>query len=597
MESLILISLGIILFIIAYRTYGHFISKKLNIDNKRKTPAHELKDGVDYVPAKSPVLLGHHFASIAGAGPILGPVIASTFGWVPVFLWIILGGIFFGGVHDMGALVASMRHQGKSIGQIIESYLGKSGKILFLVFAYLTLILVIAVFCKIVAKTFVTVPAVATSSILFILVAVIFGVVIYRRKWPLLPTSIIGVALLFVCISLGSRFPISVYPWFQQDKTRVAAEQLLQSGAIESTDNPATLRQAFIENDMEAFAQDIKSAENKATNFWVIVLLFYIFIAATTPVWALLQPRDYLNSFLLYILLGGGIIGLFFTQPTILLPQVTQFKTNIGYLFPVLFVTVACGAISGFHSLVASGTTAKQVNRESDARMIGYGGMLIESALAILALIAAATIMRDRYDLLYSGGDFIAVFSEGVGWFMSKIPALGPGIKTAITFAGLAVSAFALTTLDTSTRLGRFMFQEFFEDKQKEKKSLLVKNRFIGTAITILISALFIFSGSSGAIWPIFGSANQLLAALALLAVSVWLNYLKKANWFTVIPMAFMYILTLTALVTLILQNFAKGNYILSVIGVCLILVAILLGYQGVKKLTEKQPQEAYDPH
>ncbi len=592
MDSVILILMGIILFFIAYRTYGRFISKKLNIDNQRKTPAHELNDGVDYVPAKSPVLLGHHFASIAGAGPILGPVIASTFGWVPVFIWIILGGIFFGGVHDMTALVASMRHRGKSIGQIIESYLGKSGKILFLIFAYLTLILVIAVFCKIVAKTFVTVPAVATSSILFIVVAVIFGLVIYRRKWPLLPTSIIGVALLFVCISLGSRFPVSVYPWFQQPATEAAATRLVENGIIESTDNPDTLRQAFIDNQMPEFAQDIKAAEAKATNFWVFILLIYIFIAATTPVWALLQPRDYLNSFLLYILLIGGVLGLFFTRPAMLLPQVTQFKTNIGYLFPVLFVTVACGAISGFHSLVASGTTAKQINRESDAKLIGYGGMLIESALAILALIAAATIMRDRYDLLYRGGDFIAVFSEGVGWFISKIPALGPGIKTAITFAGLAVSAFALTTLDTSTRLGRFMFQEFFENKEREKKSILVKNRFIGTAITILISALFIFSGSSGAIWPIFGSANQLLAALALLAVSVWLNHLKKANWFTVIPMAFMYILSLTALVTLIIQNLEKGNYILSIIGFCLIVVSLLLGVQGTKKLTEKQPQE-----
>jgi carbon starvation protein len=592
MDSVILILMGIILFFIAYRTYGRFISKKLNIDNQRKTPAHELNDGVDYVPAKSPVLLGHHFASIAGAGPILGPVIASTFGWVPVFIWIILGGIFFGGVHDMTALVASMRHRGKSIGQIIESYLGKGGKILFLIFAYLTLILVIAVFCKIVAKTFVTVPAVATSSILFIVVAIIFGVVIYRRKWPLLPTSIIGVALLFVCISLGSRYPISVYPWFQQPATQAAANHLVENGIIESTGNPATLRQAFTDNQMPELAQDIKSAEAKATNFWIVILLIYVFIAATTPVWALLQPRDYLNSFLLYILLIGGILGLFFTRPAILLPEMTQFKTNIGYLFPVLFVTVACGAISGFHSLVASGTTAKQINRETDAKLIGYGGMLIESALAILALLAAATIMRDRYDLLYRGGDFIAVFSEGVGWFMSKIPALGPGIKTAITFAGLAVSAFALTTLDTSTRLGRFMFQEFFENKETEKKSILVKNRFIGTAITILISALFIFSGSSGAIWPIFGSANQLLAALALLAVSVWLNHLKKANWFTVIPMAFMYILTLTALVTLIIQNLENGNYILSIIGFCLIVVSLLLGVQGIKKLTEKQPQE-----
>ncbi len=585
MGSILLIVIGIILFILAYMSYGAFIAKKLGIDINRKTPAHEINDGVDYVPAKSPVLLGHHFASIAGAGPILGPIIASTFGWVPVYLWIIIGGIFLGGVHDFTALVASMRHQGKSIGELIENYLGRKGKILFISFAYLTMLLVIAVFCKIVATTFVSVPAVASSSILFILVAVIFGFGIYRRNLPLAPTSIIGVVLLFTCIFIGTKFPLVLYTQFQSEQTTTKITELVTSGQIEKTNSPAIMAKALQEAGFDDLATDVKKAEKTTNTLWIFILLLYVLIAATTPVWILLQPRDYLNSFLLYALLLGGTIGIFFAKPALQLAEVTHFKTNLGYLFPVLFVTVACGAISGFHSLVASGTTAKQINREPDAKIIGYGGMLIESVLAILALLAAATMLKGTFTTYYQNGDFITIFSQGIGWFMSKIPLIGVDHHAAVTFSGLAVSAFALTTLDTCTRLARFAFQEFFDNKKKEKKSVLVTNRYIGTLVTIILSALVIFSGSSKAIWPIFGSANQLLAALALLAVTVWLNHLKKPSWFTKIPMIFMYFVTLTALVTLVVQNLGKGNYPLSIAGILLIIVAIVMAVTSFKKL------------
>jgi carbon starvation protein len=582
MSAALLIVSAVLLFILAFFTYGSYISKKMGIDPTQKTPAHELRDEVDYLPARAPVLLGHHFASIAGAGPILGPVIASAFGWLPVFLWIILGGIFLGGVHDMSSMVASLRHRGQSIGQIIEAYMGVPGKKLFIIFAYLTMILVIAVFCKIVATTFVTVPSVATSSILFILVAVLFGLGIYRRKFPLLPSTLIGILLLIACISFGSRYPFVIYDQFEHPRTRVEVTTLIEKGDLSSDTSPALVQKVLMDAGKAELAHDVNRAEKKAQVIWIFILMIYVSIAAITPVWILLQPRDYLNSFLLYALVFGGIFGILFTRPTVVLPELTRFRTDLGMLFPVLFVTVACGAISGFHSLVASGTTSKQIDREPDAKLIGYGGMLIESA--ILALLAAATMVRGRYDMLYRNGDFIAIFSEGIGWFMSKIPLISVNRDAAITFSGLAVAAFAMTTLDTCTRLARFAFQEYFQKKEAHAKSSLTTNRYIGTAVTIVFSVLLIFSGSSSALWPIFGSANQLLAALALLAVTVWLTHLKRPAWFTRIPMFFMYTVTLTALVFLIIKNLTKGNYALTIAGLFLMFVALLLAFHAVKK-------------
>jgi len=488
-------------------------------------------------------------------------------------------------VHDFTSIIASARHKGQSIGKIIEAYLGIRGKVLFMIFAYLTMILVIAVFTKIVATTFVTVPSVATSSMLFILLAIVFGLGIYRTRLPLSIASIVGVVLLFLCIHLGASKPLVVYERFLQPDTKIAIAQLKSDNILQDTTAPAVVHQAFVTGNMPTLAAQVKAAENNAYNFWVLFILVYIMIAAVVPVWILLQPRDYLNSFLLYALILGGLIGVFFADAHIVLPQVTQFHTNIGYLFPVLFVTVACGAISGFHSLVASGTTSKQLNKESDAKIIGYGGMLIESMLAILALVAAATMLKDRYTALTDSKDYIALFSEGIGQFIAKIPILNINPHAGITFSGLAVSAFALTTLDTCTRLARFTFQEFF-DIRGEKKSLLSRNRYIGTVITIVFSAVFIFSGSSSALWPVFGSANQLLAALALLAVTAWLSHLGKSNWFVRYPMYFMYAVTLAALVTLVYQNFQAGHYTLVAVGLFLIVISILLLIEAIRCFT-----------
>ena len=533
MNASILILLALTIYFIAYKFYGGFITKRLNVNNSKETPAHTMNDGVDYCPAKAPVLLGHHFASIAGAGPIVGPVIAAGFGWVPVYLWVVFGAIFIGGVHDYSSIIASVRHQSKSIGYIIQSYIGVSGKKLFLIFAWSTLILVIAVFTIIVADTFTHIPSSGTSSLLFMLLAVLFGLALYKFNAPLWLATIIGVVLLFLCIPLGNLFPLQL---------------------------------------------------NALT--WQIILLFYIFIASTVPVWILLQPRDYLNSFLLYALMILGLAGVFFASPSINIPAFNSFSLDkVGYLFPALFVTVACGAISGFHSIVGSGTTAKQLNKETDGRIVGYGGMLIEGMLAVLSLVAVASMINKEFiDILTTKGP-VPAFSLGVGRFINSIPILNIQLETAQTFTALAVSAFALTSLDTATRLARFMFQEFFETKENNSKKLLITNRFVSTGVTIVFGAALTFSGQTMSIWPVFGSANQLLAALALLALTVWVANLKKGFLFVFIPMVFMFSVTLTALGMLAFQNFSVSNYTLSIISVLLFSLAVILGFKAYNVL------------
>ncbi|MBN2897949.1 MAG: carbon starvation protein A [Clostridia bacterium] len=533
MSALILILIAAVVFVVAYITYGAYLAKKWGIDPSRKTPAHTIADGVDYVPAKAPVLLGHHFSSIAGAGPIVGPIGAAIFGWIPVFLWIIIGSVFFGGVHDMGALFASVRHDGKSLGEVIGVTMGKNGKRLFAVFAWLTLLLVVAAFTNIVANTFVAVPAAATASCLFILVAILFGVFVYRRGMSLMVGSVIGVALLMLSIYLGTLFPVSL------SKTA-----------------------------------------------WMLILLAYIFVASVTPVWILLQPRDYLNSFLLYAMLIGGFVGVIFMNPKLQLASVTSFKIGSATLFPMLFVTVACGAISGFHSLVGSGTTSKQIDNEKDIRLVGYGSMLIEGILATLAIITAGYIGADKLSELLANGGPVNVFSSGLGEFMTSF---GLPLATGTSFTALAISAFALTSLDTATRLARFIFQEFF-DTQSENGESLITNRYVSTLITVAFGGALAFKGWV-AIWPLFGSANQLLAALALLALAIWLKQAGKEYKMAIIPMVFMFAVTLVALVQLMIAN--VGNYILFGFAVALFILALVLIVHAKKAFEEGAPAEA----
>ena len=557
MSGLLLIASIILFVLIAYTTYGAFIARKLGIDPARKTPAHTKSDNIDYVPTNRYVILGHHFASIAGAGPIVGPVLAAAFGWLPVYLWILVGGIFMGAVHDFASTIASLRHEGKSIGEIIRIYIGERGKKYFLVFSFATMLLVVAVFTNIVATTFVEVPSAATASVFFLGLAIVFGIARRRSGMSLMTLTGIGVVLLFSGI------------WFGEN-------------------NPLVL----------------SSDAGTAVNLWRVILLVYIFFSAVAPVWLLLQPRDYLNSFMLYAVMAGGLIGIFMLNPTVNLEAFKGFRVEMGaegalvWLFPILFVTVACGAISGFHSLVSSGTTAKQLDNEKDAKFVAYGGMLVEVVLAGVAIIAVATLAATQFNEFYSAGQYVAAFATGVGTFIAAVPLLNIPAETGTTFAALAVSAFALTSLDTCCRLARYLFQEFFEGNETPVLKVLSANRYIGTAFTVLCGAGLVFSGSAGALWPMFGSANQLLAALALLAASVWLAKRGTDNRFVRFPMIFMFAVTLSALITLGYNNYVVGNYLLTVIAGALFILAITLAVQAARSLSEfRKEQKIFSEH
>lgn len=528
MSGNVLILLVILVFGLGYRFYGGFLSRKYRIDPERPTPSKTEYDGIDYVSARAPVLFGHHFASIAGAGPIVGPVVAAAFGWLPVALWIVVASVLIGGTHDFGALVVSIRHRGRSIANVIEKNIGVKGEQLFLLFCWATFILVIAVFVNLIADTFVSSPSTATCSVYFIILALLFGLSIYQFKIPWGFATVIGVILLFAGIYLGISFPL-----------------------------------------------------HASRQFWQWSLIGYIFIASVVPVWILLQPRDYLNSFLLYVLIAGGMIGVFFARPAININAFNGFSVpSIGPLFPLLFVTIACGAISGGHSLIASGTTSKQLQSESHAQIIGYGGMLVEGLLAILSLVAVASLSRTEFADFYSSKNFILAFSEGIGRFMCAIPFLHISLESARIFTALAVSAFTLTSLDTITRIGRYAFQEFFEmpDRTPEQQNIFARNRYLATLITVACGAALTFSGKSDSIWPIFGSANQLMAALAFFAISIWLAEIKENYLFTLIPGIIMLIITITALITLCYRNLAiTHNYILGLAAGIILMMAMIL--------------------
>ncbi|MBU2440249.1 carbon starvation protein A, partial [bacterium] len=525
MNLLILVLIALIAFAISLKVYGGYLAKLVGLDDSKKTPAHTMTDGVDYVPAKAPVLMGHHFASIAGGGPILGPIQASVFGWLPCFLWIVLGSIFIGGVHDFMSLISSVRHKGKTVGEVIGVNVGKKAKILFLIFVWLALILIIAVFAILIASTFAANPSVATASILFLVIAIGMGFALYRKGVSLSIVSIIGVILLFVSIWIGLRAP---------------------------------------------FALGAKT--------WIYLLLIYVFFASSMPVWILLQPRDYLSSFLLYTALGGAVIGIFIGGHNLQLPAYTSFHQPVGYLFPMLFVIIACGAISGFHSLCSSGTSSKQLNKETDAKVIGYGAMLLEGLLAVIALGTAAMLTKAGLaDGLANWGGPVGVFAHGMGNFLAN---LGIPEKTGIAFGALTVSAFLLTTLDTATRLGRYALEELTAGWAPA-----LSNRFVATIITIVFGGALALSGTWKAIWPVFGASNQLLAGLALLGATAWLAHMGKNYAVTMYPMIFMILVTVVALITMVFQNFAKGNYLLGCVSVVLLILAGFVINEGMQAI------------
>ncbi|MCR5117463.1 MAG: carbon starvation protein A [Lachnospiraceae bacterium] len=565
MTALLIIIAAIALLFCGYVFYGSWLAKQWGIDPTRKTPAVEKEDGVDYVAAKPAVLMGHHFSSIAGAGPINGPIQASVFGWLPVFLWCVIGGIFFGGLQDFGSLFASIRHDGKSVGEIIKDSMGTRAKKLFIIFALLVLILVIASFVNVVAGTFasdhfgITTGAAVTGnettaiiSLLFIILAIIYGIITNKAGLSIVPATIIGLVGVVASVVLGLNVGFAM--------TRTA---------------------------------------------WIVAIGIYIAVASLVPVWILLQPRDYLSSYLLYFMMGLALIGIvvaaFTKTASFDIPAFTGWKTGIGTLFPALFITVACGACSGFHSLISTGTSSKQLDNEKNAKAIGYGSMLIESALGIVSLIAVGMVYQK-----YLAGDFgspSAAFAAGIGIMFGNEGSTQ--YKTIYALLTLAVSVFALTSLDTGTRLSRFMFSELFlkEDEAtwKDAKGArkLLAHPLFGTTIMVVIGC--ILGGLKlSAIWGLFGAANQLLAGLALMAVATWLGNVGKNNKMFYIPMVFMLAATLTSLVLTIFKKIALigngavwGDYFQLVFALAMAVLAIILAIEGFQTFVKQWSKKA----
>ena len=583
MTALLIIVAAIVLLFCGYVFYGSWLAKQWGIDPTKKTPAETMPDGVDYVEAKPAVLMGHHFSSIAGAGPINGPIQAAVFGWVPVFLWCVIGGIFFGGLQDFGSLFASIRHDGKSVGEIIKDSMGSKAKKLFIIFSLLVLILVIASFVNVVAATFLTANDAAKTfgfvlnptgnqttamiSVCFIFLAVLYGILTNKCGLKTLPATILGIVGIVGIVVLGLNVGLAM--------TRTA---------------------------------------------WIVFIGVYIAVASLIPVWITLQPRDYLSSFLLYALMLVALFGIVLSAFTgnarglqFELPAFTGWKTSIGTLFPALFITVACGACSGFHSLIATGTTSKQLDNEKNAKAIGYGSMLIESALGVISLIAVGIIVGSVKDQT-----FITKGANGL-WAFKGSPATAFGSGIAILFGEegtavnstikalltLAVSVFALTSLDSATRLSRFMFSELFlkegENSYKDVKGArkVITNPLFGTCLMVLIGC--ILGGLQlSAIWGLFGSANQLLAGIALMAVAAWLGDVGKNNKMFYIPMVFMLAATLTQLALTMIGKvkamvagaanaFIWGNWFQLIFAAAMFILAIILVIEGVKTFSKQK--------
>ena len=559
MTALLIIIAAIVLLLCGYVFYGGWLCKQWGIDPKRTTPAIEHADGMDYVVAKPAVLMGHHFSSIAGAGPINGPIQASIFGWVPVFLWCVIGGIFFGGLQDFGSLFASIRHDGKSVGEIIKDSMGKRAQRLFVLFSVLVLILVIASFVNVVAGTFFTDfsnggstgfvgnptgnQTTAIVSVLFILLAVVYGIVTNRFGVGVLPATIGGIIGIVAITVLGLNCGFA----------------LSRTG-------------------------------------WIIFIAVYLAIASLLPVWVLLQPRDYLSSFLLYGMMALALVGIlvcaFNGRVEFAIPAFTSWEPVQGtFMFPMLFITVASGACSGFHSLIATGTTSKQLDSEKNAKAIGYGSMLIESALGVIALIAVGVVYKK-----YTGGEFgspSAAFAAGIASMFSVEATKVYNVIYALLT--LAVSVFALTSLDTATRLSRFMFSELFlkegEQTWKDAKGIrkLLAHPVFSTVFMITIGSVLGFMSLSQ-IWGLFGAANQLLAGIALLAVCAWLGNAGKNNKMFYIPMAFMLVATITSLVITVKIKIGLisaggafwGDWFQLIFALAMVVLALILVVEGV---------------
>ena len=562
MNTLVIVLIAAVCLLAGYVFYGRWLAKKWGIDPKAKTPAYTHEDGEDYVPTDGWTVFAHQFSSIAGAGPVTGAIQAAAFGWLPVLLWILLGGIFFGAVTDFGALYASVKNEGKSMGMLIEQYIGKTGRKLFLLFCWLFTLIVTAAFADMVSGTFngfvtdaatgeitkSTVNGAAGSiSIMFIAFAVVFGLIQKKMKFTGWKEVVLGLVCMVACFVLGISFPI------------VATRET-----------------------------------------WNYVTFAYIFFAAILPMWLLMQPRDFMTTFMFIFMLAAAAIGLLVAHPTMNLPVYTGFHNEkLGDMFPILFVTVACGAVSGFHSLVSSGTSSKTISNEKDMLKVGYGAMILESLLAVLALcVAGAAASADG---TAATGTPFQIFSAGVAGFLEMF---GIPVHIAQCIMTMCVSALALSTLDSVARIGRMSFQELFSVDDMEHAEgwrKLFCNKYFATVITLVFGYILTKVGYTN-IWPLFGSANQLLSALVLITLCVFLKVTGRTNKTLFPPLIIMLCVTFTALVErfiALVKAYQAGTAVFMVEGLQLI-IAVLLIILGLtivlhsgKRLVSKETKKA----
>ncbi|MDY4111097.1 MAG: carbon starvation protein A [Eubacterium sp.] len=549
MNTLVIVLIAIVVLGLGYVLYGRHIAKKWGIDPKAETPAVKYNDGKDYVPTNGWTVFSHQFSSIAGAGPVTGAIQAAVFGWLPVLLWILIGGVFFGAVTDFGALYASVKNQGKSMGMIIEKYIGKLGRKLFLIFCWLFSLLIIAVFADMVSGTFTAfdatsgakLPAAATNgsagmvSIMFMLFAVVFGLIQKKFNFSGWKEFVLGVVFIVISFAIGMKVPIIL-----------------------------------------------------GKDGWSYIVFAYIFVAAILPIWLMKQPRDYMTTIMFACMIAGAALGLIIGHPTMNLPVYTGFKNEqLGTMFPILFVTVACGAVSGFHSLVSSGTSSKTIANEKDMLKVGYGAMILESVLAVLALCVAGAAAKNGVP---AEGTPFQIFSRGVAGFFEK---MGLSVHFSTVFMTMCVSALALTTLDAVARIGRMSFQELFSVDDMEHASPLRKllcNTYFSTIVTLACGFVLTKIGYQ-TIWPLFGSANQLLSALVLITLCVFLKVTGRSNKMLFPPMIIMLCVTFTALIQRVIglvKSLAAGQEIFAsviqlVVAVLLIVLALIIVVNSFK--------------
>ncbi|WP_431802790.1 carbon starvation CstA family protein [Halobacillus andaensis] len=566
MSAIWLAVAGGIIFILGYKYYSKFIAEKIyRLDPNYKTPAHQYKDGVDFVPTNKFVLWGHHFTSVAGAAPIVGPAIAVYWGWLPALLWVLLGTVFAAGVHDFGTLVLSVRNKGQSVGTLANKLIGQRAKILFLFIILLLVLMVNAVFAWVIANLFISFPASVLSVFIQIPLAIWIGYSVYKRKKSMLLPSVVALGVMYLAAIVASYVPA-----LQIDMVRYFGGE----GATAFFGLDATAMSFFV---------------------WIIVLMVYVYIASTLPVWKLLQPRDYINSHQLIVGLALLYLGLLFTNPDITAP-VSNNTADTSW-FPLLFITIACGAISGFHGLVASGTSSKQLDKETDARFVGYLGAVGEGSLALIAIIAVITFFPStaEFSATYSG--FTAANGEGLGVFIQGAGALASGLgipaSVASTIVSVIVVSFAATTLDSSVRLMRYIISELGAEY---KVTPLTKTHVATTAAVVSSAALTLIPqgpngfGSGGyLLWPLFGTSNQLLAGISLLLIAIWLKRQGRNYWPAVIPMAFLMFMTLYAMFLQVMTQWApwagESDWLLFIFGAIIFVFALWIMFTAASAL------------